>query len=102
MSGIGLVPLEIVDPYGLTTTLTWVASPAGQRGRLVRVTEPGGRYLQINYITRTWTDNWGNLHTYHLIDNVEAYDRPGRHPYREVSYTYTQGRLRPSRSGNCL
>lgn len=93
VNGIGLVPLEIVDPYGLRTTLTWVASPPGQRGKLVRVTEPGGRYLQINYTPRTWTDNWGFVHTYHLIDNVEAYDRTSGTRIERVRYTYTERQI---------
>jgi RHS repeat-associated protein len=87
---IGLVPVEIVDPYGLTTTLSWAPSPQGQPGKLVRVTEPGGRYLQINYTTRTWTDVWNYVHTYHLIDNVEAYDRIGGTRIESVRYTYTE------------
>jgi RHS repeat-associated protein len=93
VNGIGIVPFEIVDPYGLTTTLTWVASPAGQPGRLVQVIQLGGRYLQINYITRTFRDNWGNLHTYHLIDNVKAYDRTGGTVIETVSYTYTEEQI---------
>jgi YD repeat-containing protein len=42
----------IVDPYGQTTTLDRDAS-----GRLTRVTEPGGRYLQINYTTFSYVWN---------------------------------------------
>jgi YD repeat-containing protein len=87
VNGIGLVPLEIVDPYGLTTTLTYLS------GRLDKITEPGGRYLKINYITRTWTDNWGFVHTYYLISSVEAYNRAGGTLIDRVSYTYTQGQV---------
>jgi hypothetical protein len=82
----GLVPQAIVDPYGLTTTLTW------NSGRLDKITEPGGRYLKIIYTTRTWTDNWG-VHTYYLIDRVEAYDRTGGTLIETVNYTYTQGEV---------
>jgi YD repeat-containing protein len=70
-----------------------VASLQGQPGKLVRVTEPGGRYLKINYITRTWTDNLGYMHTYYLISSVEAYDRTGGTLIERVNYTYTQGQV---------
>jgi hypothetical protein len=93
VNGIGLVPLEIVDPYGLTTTLSWVAWGNWPGGRLTKVTEPGGRYLDINYITHTWTDNRGYLHREHLIDNVKAYDRTGGTLIETVRYTYTQGEV---------
>jgi hypothetical protein len=39
--GVGLAPQAIVDPYGLTTTLSYLS------GRLDKITEPGGRYLKI-------------------------------------------------------
>jgi hypothetical protein len=38
----------IIDPYGLTTTLTYETTPNG-RVRLLKVTEPAGRYLQFTY-----------------------------------------------------
>jgi RHS repeat-associated protein len=40
----------IIDPYGLTTTLTYETTPNG-RVRLLKVTEPAGRYLQFSYVT---------------------------------------------------
>jgi RHS repeat-associated protein len=87
LTGVGLVPRFIVDPYGLTTTLTYLS------GRLDKITEPGGRYLKINYTTRTFTDDWGYVHTYHLISSVQAFDGPQGHLIETVNYTYTQGQV---------
>ncbi len=86
VTNVGLAPVAIVDPYGLTTTLTW-----NNAGRLVRVTEPGGRYLEISYETHTWTEN-GYNHTAHLINHVEAFDGRGNLIER-VDYNYTQGEV---------
>jgi hypothetical protein len=66
----GLAPVAVVDPYGLTTTLTYVS------GRLDTVKEPGGRYLKINYNSND------------LIRSVQAYDRVGGSVIETVSYTY--------------
>jgi RHS repeat-associated protein len=68
---VGLAPVAVVDPYGLTTTLTYVS------GRLDKITAPGGRFLKINYNS---TD---------LIGSVQAYDRVGGTVIETVNYTYT-------------
>jgi len=70
-SGSDLKATEIVDPYGQITTLTYDGS-----GRSSRITEPGGRYLQINYT--------GPYH----IDNVQAFDGRGN-LVETVSYIYS-------------
>ena len=50
LAAYSLVATQIIDPYGLVTTLTRDGS-----GRLWKITEPGGRYLQINYTNGYWT-----------------------------------------------
>ena len=50
------VATAIIDPYGLTTELTRDAA-----GRLWRITEPGGRFLQINASSVQAFDGRGNL-----------------------------------------
>ncbi len=60
------VAQAIIDPYGLRTTLTYDAN-----GNLQKITEPGGRYLQI-YLTPQWGE----------IDHVTATDG------RTVQYYY--------------
>ena len=75
------VPVQIIDPYGLVTTLTWSGSPS----HLDKVTEPGGRYLQIT---------WDSTHTY--ITSVQAFDGIVGHntPTQWVNYTWTTQTLR--------
>src|SRR5438270_13072174 len=70
-------PQQIIDPYGQITTLTW--SVAGSVLRLAKVTEPGGRYLQIN---------WDTTNTY--ITSVQAFDGIVGHttPTQWVNYTW--------------
>ena len=80
---------SIIDPYGLTRTLTYNPNS----GILIRITEPGGRYLQFTYN--------GSF----LLSQVDAYDgRGNRIDY--VVYHYTA--IRPDGGGtigtpvNCL
>ncbi len=65
----------IVDPYGQTTTLYHDVD-----GKLLNVTEPGGRYLQINY--------QGQPGSVGLIENAHAYDGRGN-LLETVRYSYT-------------
>ncbi|MDQ6911364.1 MAG: hypothetical protein M3128_00630 [Verrucomicrobiota bacterium] len=65
------VASSIADPYGQVTTFSYDSS-----NRLIRVTEPGGRYLQINR-----TSNGG-------ITGVQAYDGRGNLT-QTVAYTYS-------------
>jgi RHS repeat-associated protein len=65
----------ITDPYGQTTTLTYDTS-----GQLTKVTEPGGRYLQFNYLT---------VNGYTMLHEVDAYDRVGGTKIDWVVYDYT-------------
>jgi RHS repeat-associated protein len=66
---------SIIDPYGLTTTITRDAY-----SRIWKVTEPGTspRYLQFTYDTNIW---W-------LLKTVEAHDGQGN-TTDSVNYTYT-------------
>src|ERR1700686_1062307 len=71
-SGFDLRATQIVDPYGQITTLTYDGS-----SRVSQITEPGGRYFQINY----------NDHG--AIGNVQAFDGPAGNLVETVSYTYS-------------
>ncbi|PZR76764.1 MAG: hypothetical protein DLM73_01685 [Chthoniobacterales bacterium] len=71
-SGYDLVATQIIDPYGQPTLLTRDGA-----GRLSQITEPGGRYLQINYNSDG-------------ISSVQAFSAPGQLT-ETVSYTYTTG-----------
>lgn len=85
VTGAGRVPLAIVDPYGLTTTLTYSS------GRLDKITEPGGRYLKIYYDPFPWYDVYSQqTYYYYLITRVQAYDRVGGSVIEEVNYSYTR------------
>lgn len=75
---VSLIPQKLIDPYGQITTL--------QRdglGRLWRIVEPGGRYLQLNY--QQYSVNGSNLS---LIQSVQAFRSTGNLT-ETVSYTYT-------------
>jgi RHS repeat-associated protein len=77
-------PIEVVDPYGQRTMIHYVTPhPKFPNGddmyRMDKITEPGGRYLQI-----TWDS------TYSRILKVEAYDGRGT-LLDSVQYTWTQG-----------
>ena len=77
---------EIVDPYGLITTLVY------EGGRLKRIKEPGGehaRYLEITYGPHNWEITPGVVVSIDLIDKVEAYDG-FNHVTQSVSYAYTE------------
>jgi RHS repeat-associated protein len=66
---------SIIDPYGQTTTLTYDVNS----GRLSKVTEAGGRYLQFNYSV---------VNGQTMLTEVDAYDgRGNRIDY--VVYHYT-------------
>jgi len=70
-------PVQIIDPYGQVTTLSWTVLSSGLR-RLDKVTEPGGRYLQINWDTTS-------------ITSVQAFDGIAGHttPMQSVTYAWT-------------
>jgi RHS repeat-associated protein len=83
------LPVALIDPYGQVTTISYVV--AGYCGgypiyNLDRVTEPGGRYLQLY-----WTSSvlCGSLTTPPLITRVEANDGRGN-VTQWVNYTWTQ------------
>jgi RHS repeat-associated protein len=70
---------EIVDPYGQITTLEYESYVgANQIPKLLKVKEPGGRYLQINYL--------GSVPA--PIGSVQAFDGRGN-LLETVTYTYT-------------
>jgi RHS repeat-associated protein len=69
---------DIYDPYGLRTTIAYDAN--GQR---VRVTEPGGRYLQFIYGSATDPD--GTV----LLTRVEAHGLGNNTVTDWVNYSYT-------------
>jgi RHS repeat-associated protein len=82
MSGYNLRATAIVDPYGLRTTIAY-----DTQGRFSKITEPAGRYLQINYTTITWA--YGNgTHSADVIDNVQAWDRINGNVVETVRYHY--------------
>jgi RHS repeat-associated protein len=74
-SGDDLVATEIIDPYGQITLLTRDGA-----GRLWQITEPGGRYLQINYSDQA--------PPYGAIGSVQAFDGRGN-LVETVIYSYT-------------
>jgi RHS repeat-associated protein len=76
-------PIQVIDPYGQITTLTWSVYGAAGLRRLDRVTEPGGRYLQIN---------WDSTNSY--ITSVQAFDGVSPQPMQSVTYTWTTQTLR--------
>ena len=82
----------IIDPYGQTTTLTYDAA-----GKLWKVTEPGGRYLEFFYQNFTyWNDSIspGFWASEDVISMVQANDGRGnviesvRYAYDTVSVGY--------------
>jgi RHS repeat-associated protein len=82
------VATKIIDPYGQETNIT-----LGPNGRITRIAEPGGRYLQFTYN--------GSF----LLTQVDAYDgRNNRIDYAVYHYTA----IRPAGGGtsgtavNCL
>ena len=81
----GLYPTKITDPYGQVTNLIY--HPEG--GRLWKVQEPGGRYLELTYTT-------GNVggQTANLLSMVQAFDGRGtctqtvNYQYASINYNY--------------
>jgi hypothetical protein len=65
---------KLIDPHGLETTFSTVNGTD-------RITEPGGRYLQLNYVT----PSWGGL----VLGSAQAFDGLG-HVTQTVTYNYTR------------
>jgi RHS repeat-associated protein len=81
----GFNPAAIIDPYGQTTTIGY-----DSLGRFSRVTEPGGRYLQINYARLyALTCPSGQSCYADVISSVQAFASPGN-LIETVTYHYTQ------------
>jgi YD repeat-containing protein len=86
------IPIQIIDPYGQTTNISYYPPPNDLL--INRVTEPGGRYLQFTYYPSST-----------LLKQVDAYDGQG-HRTDWVVYHYTA--IRPAGGGtqgtpmNCL
>jgi RHS repeat-associated protein len=78
VNGTTFYPQQIIDPYGQVTTLSWIVG--GSSYKLDKVTEPGGRYLKINWDA-----------TYSYITSVQAFDGIVGHtsPMQSVTYTWT-------------
>ncbi|HWY51493.1 MAG TPA: RHS repeat-associated core domain-containing protein [Chthoniobacterales bacterium] len=81
-SSIYYYPVQIIDPYGKVTTISWFTYGYDNQNhpllRLDRVTEPGGRYLQIN---------WDSTNSY--ITSVQAFDGVNPQPIQSVNYTWS-------------
>jgi len=65
----------IIDPYGQRTTLEY-----NDDDSLRRIQEPGGRSIQISYVTQPW---WTFIYPNVVIDHVQASDG------RIVQYNYS-------------
>lgn len=65
----------IIDPYGQRTALAYNGD-----GTLNTVTEPGGRWLQLVYVTTPWNNGFGSPDR--VIDHVDSSDG------RSVKYNY--------------
>jgi RHS repeat-associated protein len=83
---------EIVDPYGQVTTLTYDTS-----AKLTKVTEPGGRYLQISYVSLSTVNSLGDTSYSDFIASVQANDGRGN-ILETVTYTYTEQRIYDNQS----
>ena len=84
-NGSDLKATAIVDPYGQMTTLVRDGA-----GRLSQITEPGGRYLQINYTIFSdfyWPAN--ETRYTNVISSVQVFSAPGQLT-ETVTYNYTQ------------
>jgi YD repeat-containing protein len=62
----------IIDPYGQQTTLSY-----NDGGQLLKVTEPGGRYLLWNYEPYTYLAVDNKWYTVSVLRSVQAYAAPG-------------------------
>jgi RHS repeat-associated protein len=79
VNGSSRIATQLIDPYGQITTFTRDAS-----NRLTRVTEPGGRYLQL-----TWTDFGGYIGW--QIASVQSFDGiVGHSAIETVTYSWGQ------------
>lgn len=84
--GYSLVATKIVDPHGQTTTIE-----RDSAGRLSRITEPAGRYLQINYTTFSYPSTviaTGGTVYVDVISSVQAFASAGNLT-ETVNYSYT-------------
>jgi RHS repeat-associated protein len=72
----------IIDPSGQITTLTYNVNG------LWKVTEPGGRYLQLNYVTYDYVEQDGHRAYVSLLGSVQAFSAPGN-LIETVRYVYT-------------
>jgi RHS repeat-associated protein len=73
---------QVIDPYGLVTTIEY-----DSHNRISQVTEPGGRYLQIN-----WDHPAGDIWANSVILSVYAFSGPAGdpndHPTQWVNYSW--------------
>jgi RHS repeat-associated protein len=74
-------PMQVIDPYGQITTIDF-----DSHGRRTRVTEPGGRYLQIN-----WDHPAGDIWANSVIQSVYAYSGPAGSPDDHVTQWVSYG-----------
>jgi RHS repeat-associated protein len=77
-------PIELIDPYGQRTRMTYVIGGHDELGdiyRLDRVTEPGGRYLKV-----TWRNP--DVRLSYAVSRVDAFDGPQNHLLQSVIYTW--------------
>jgi len=80
-SSVGGKPTQIIDPYGQVTTISWTSyyiTGGYQRWKLDKITEPGGRYLQVN---------WDSANSY--LTSVQAFDGVNPQPIQSVTYMWT-------------
>ncbi|HWM23626.1 MAG TPA: hypothetical protein VNP98_02285 [Chthoniobacterales bacterium] len=91
---------RIIDPHGLVTVLE--RDPA--TNLLWKILEPGGRYLEISYVTHTYVIygvNWTSTINVVLISQVQAFARPGQ-PTEKVGYRYTHETVEQVRYYNLI
>jgi RHS repeat-associated protein len=72
----------IIDPYGLRTEFTY-----NPDGSLNTITERGGRWIQLVYVTTPWTNSNGLPDV--VVDHIQASDG------RTVKYNYGQASFSP-------
>jgi RHS repeat-associated protein len=86
-SGIHLLATAVVDPYGQRTSLEY-----DSERRLSKITEPAGRYLQLNYSRYSYTiyfnhEPWSQVRNVDVISSVQAFDGRGN-LVETVGYRY--------------
>jgi RHS repeat-associated protein len=88
--GLPRAAQRIVDPYNQVTTLHYVSSGGPQPSpRLDRITEPAGRYLQIEYWTYPRVDREGEYYPeVTVIKQVTVFNGP--HQVEKVVYVYDE------------